>query len=122
MATRSFPRTSKIDCREFFHHGFSILLVSPIFVAIGALIGAVLFMALSMANLLPDGINATLEGLFLALGLAGIAMACDRLALRFKVDLRNIPTALRAIRNAIFIAAFALGFVLPALSDLLARS
>ena len=57
-----------------------------------------------------------------SLGLAGIAMACDRLALRVKVDLRNIPTALRAIRNAIFIAAFALGFVLPALSDLLARS
>jgi len=95
MMSRSIFRIPQLDIGVIVSNLAQVAVILPTFVALGALFGAVLLVSLSMANLLPAGADPTLQSLVVALELA--------------------------MRNALFIAAFAAGSAVPVLVDLIGR-
>ena len=78
----------------------SILALVPVFVAVGALLGAMFLMALAMLRLLPDGFVFSFHGLSTALMLACGAMIFDRLTTKDAGwQFRGSSAAIRKVRT-----------------------
>jgi len=67
MMARSIFRFSRLDIGVIVSNLAQVMVILPTFVALGALVGSMLLVSLSMANLLPAGANPTLQGLIVAL-------------------------------------------------------
>jgi uncharacterized membrane protein len=96
----------------------SILALVPVFVAVGALLGAMFLMALAMLRLLPDGFVFSFHGLSTALMLACGAMIFDRLTKDAGWQFRGSSAAIRKVRTFCLSAAFALGSLIPVVINL----
>lgn len=91
----------------------SILAGVPASIAAGALVGAIILMALGMLRLLPDGFVVSLQSLSAALLLACAAMVFEHGARGAGWMIRDISAFIRKMRLIGLSAAFALGILIP---------